>query len=524
MSAFLTLDSISLATPDGRPLFDNLTLSIGRERTGLVGRNGSGKSTLLDIMEGRTAPLRGSIHTAGRIGRLQQSFDESLTVAGVLGIASGLECLARIEAGKGTEHDLAEADWTLETRLARALRETGLSGIDMSRQLASFSGGERTRMALARLLLDAPDLLLLDEPTNNLDADGRAAVMGLLDSWPGGIVVASHDRALLEQVDRIVELSPTEITIFGGGWSGFAEAREAAHTRALNEAERTAADLNRTERKMQQLRERKAKSDKQGRAKRARRDEPKIVLDARAQRAEKTGARIGQVSSRLVDDKTAAHAEAEARLEIVTPLHIDLPACHLPASRTVLKLDDIGMTYDQRHLFGPLSLELRGPERFAIAGPNGCGKTTLLKLIAGQMLPASGKVDTRTSRFAMLDQHVGTLDPALSVLDNIRVLVPGLTGHDARAVLARFAFRGDAALQNAGTLSGGERLRAGLAAAFAAADPPELLLLDEPTNHLDLSSMELLEATLKSYDGAIIAISHDEAFLDAIGITRTLAL
>ena len=175
-------------------------------------------------------------------------------------------------------------------------------------------------------------------------------------------------------------------------------------------------------------------------------------------------------------------------------------------------------------MFGPLSFEIRGPERIAIRGANGSGKTTLFRLITGEMKPASGDITSHTDRIAVLDQHVGLLDPASPILDNLRRLNPELTGNEAHAALARFAFRNRAALQIAGTLSGGERLRAGMACVFARPQPPFLLLLDEPTNHLDLAAIEELETALKGYDGALIVISHDQAFLQAIGIEREIVL
>ena len=180
MPAFLVLDSISLATPDGRPLFDGLTLAIGRERTGLVGRNGCGKSTLLRLIAGEIEPAGGSLQRIGSIGMLAQLTDERLAVDEALGVAGGLARLRRLEAAaEGSLDDAAEADWTLEARIQAALVEAGLPSLPLHRPIVSLSGGERTRLALARLLIEAPDLLLLDEPTNNLDSRwpaGRGAV------------------------------------------------------------------------------------------------------------------------------------------------------------------------------------------------------------------------------------------------------------------------------------------------------------------------------------------------------------
>ncbi|MEZ6011425.1 MAG: ATP-binding cassette domain-containing protein [Hyphomonas sp.] len=242
MTSFLTLDSLSLVTPDGTPLFRDLTLSLGRERVGLVGRNGSGKSTLLHAIMGTVQPASGNIHLSGSVGMLQQSLDESLDLSGALGLTEALACLDRLERGEGSVEDAAEADWTLPARVDQALAATGLRTFPLATPVATLSGGERMRVALARQMLEAPDLLP-DEPTNNLDTDGRRAVMDLIRTRPGGLLIASHDRDLLEQVDRIVDLSPVGTTVFTGGWSKFATARaardaaEADLTRAGDELE-----------------------------------------------------------------------------------------------------------------------------------------------------------------------------------------------------------------------------------------------------------------------------------------------
>ncbi len=523
MTAFLTLDSLTLATPDGRSLVDGLTLAIGRERTGLVGRNGCGKSTLLRAIAGEIEPAAGSVQRRGSIGALAQLIDDRLSVAQALGVADDLARLRRVE-GDGSLDDAAEADWTLETRLAAALVETGLPALPLDRLLASLSGGERTRVALARLLIEAPDVLLLDEPTNNLDVDGREAVAGLLARWRGGVVVASHDRALLERVDRIVELTAVGVTVFGGAWGEFAEAREMARIRAEADLDRAADALRSAERAVQSAKEKKARRDKAGRASHAKGGEPKIMLDAEQQRAENSSARASQIADRMIGDRAGALADARARVEVLTPLTIELPKTALPAGRELVAFKDVTMTHGRRRLFGPLSFAIRGPQRVAIGGANGSGKTTLLRLIEGELQPAEGAILRLTDRVAALDQHVGLLEPAATILDNLRRLNPELSDNEARAALARFAFRNTAALRIAGTLSGGERLRAGMACVFARRQPPLLLLLDEPTNHLDLASIEELESALSGFDGALIVVSHDQRFLQAIGVEREIRL
>ena len=431
-ACLLVLDSISLATPDGRPLFDGLTLALGRERTGLVGRNGCGKSTLLRLIAGEIEPAGGSLQRIGSIGMLAQLTDERLAVDEALGVAGGLARLRRLELGQespeGSLDDAAEADWTLEARIQAALVEAGLPSLPLHRPIVSLSGGERTRLALARLLIEAPDLLLLDEPTNNLDSDGRQAVAQLLERWQGGVLVASHDRALLERVDRIVELTPIGISIFGGAWSAFAEAREAARARAAD-------DLDRASDALAQYRARAAEgagekgAPRQGRPRLARQGHRGQDVHGPREGARREQRRARKPARR--PPARRAHrgaANGRAQVEILTPLSIDLPRSHLPGGRELIALKDVVMAFDERHLFGPLSFEVRGPERIAIRGANGSGKTTLFRLLTGELKPASGDIGRLTDRIAVLDQHIGLLDPGSSILDNLRRLESGAFG------------------------------------------------------------------------------------------------
>ncbi|HYD14110.1 MAG TPA: ABC-F family ATP-binding cassette domain-containing protein [Allosphingosinicella sp.] len=522
--SFLTFDCLAAAAPDGRLLFSDLSLSIGRERIGLVGRNGAGKSTLLAIAAGEARPAAGHVIRAGRIGVLRQIQPSDGTLAAALGVAGALARLERLTQGEGSAEDMAEADWTLAERLDAALADVGLPGADLGRDAASLSGGERTRLGLARLLVEAPDLLLLDEPTNNLDREGRAAVAALLADWRGGALVASHDRRLLEGMDRIVHLSAAGIFTYGGGWSAFAAAREAALGRAGAALESAERALVQEKRAAQARTERQARRDRAGRAAAARGGAPKIILGGLKRKAEESAGRGRVLGERQIGEAEEALATARAKVEILTPLRIELPASGLPANRTLLAFEEVALDLGGRRLFGPLSFTIRGPERLALSGPNGAGKTSLLKLVTGALAPTSGTVRRAEGAIAMLDQHVAGLDPALDLVGKLRHHHPALTANHAHAALARFGFRNREALRPAGSYSGGERLRAGLAIAFSGPQPPQLLILDEPTNHLDVESIEMLEAALGDYDGALLVVSHDAAFLDAIGVTREIGL
>lgn len=524
-SALATLSGVAARTPDGSTLFDDLTLAFGAERTGLVGRNGAGKTTLLRLIAGLDAPAEGSAALSGRVGWLDQRVDPEPdeTAAQTLGVAGPLSVIDRILAGEGTSADLEGADWSLDARIGTALADVGLADLDLDRRTISLSGGEQTRLRLAALLLEAPDLLVLDEPTNHLDAEGRQAILDLLERWKGGAVVVSHDRALLRRMDRIVELSGLGAEIYGGGYDLYAErkaAERAAAERTLEDAERA---VDRVARENQRALEKKARRDRAGRAYAMKDIEPRIFLSAQAERAETSGARENHLAERKTSDAETALAAARERVERLRALTIPMPSTGLAAGKTVVTLDEAAWSTPRgRAILGPLNLRLTGPERVSVTGPNGAGKTTLLRLISGEIEPTSGRV-TRPVRATVLDQQAAILNPEETLIDAFRRINTTASVNEAQAALARFLFRNKAAQRTIGTLSGGERLRAALACVMGAS-PPQLLLLDEPTNPLDLDSITAVEAALRAYDGALIVISHDEDFLAAIGIERRIDL
>lgn len=525
-AASIVLDAIAYTLPDGRPLLRDLDLAFGTGRTGIVGLNGVGKSTLLRIAAGTLAPDRGSVARSGRVALLRQGLaiapDER--VADAFGIRDGLARLARIEAGRGTMADHEEADWTLAARLDAALVEIGLAGASPERPLATLSGGQRTRLLLAALVFDEPDAILLDEPTNDLDAQGRAAVAALLSRWRGAAIVASHDRALLEHMDAIVELTSLGATTHGGGYAAYREAKareEAARARRLSDAERQAEDVARRNR---EANERKARRDGAGKRERARGGAPKVMLDFARERAEGSSGAQARTAERLHAAAQAELTEARAQIEIRERVALRVPPSGLTPNRVVVRARGlVGGRDPARPIIRGLDFDIVGPERVAIVGPNGAGKSTLLALLTGQLVPASGEVRI-TERHALLDQTTALLDVSERVRDGFRRINPDADENACRAALARFLFRNEDALRVVGTLSGGERMRAALAAILGGARPPELLVLDEPTNHLDLEAIAALEAGLVAYDGAILVVSHDTAFLEAIGVDREMRL
>ena len=525
MSYAITLSDLSWSTPDGHPLFSNINLRFGLERAGLVGRNGVGKTTLLKLIAGELSPSAGTVAVSGRIGVLRQSVQVGCdkTVADLFDARDALQVLDRAQAGTATLDELNDVDWMLEEKIVDALSRVGLDA-SPSTPLSALSGGQRTRAALAAQINAAPDFLILDEPTNNLDRAGRAFVADFLAAWRGGAIVVSHDRELLETLDAIVEMTTLGVTRYGGNWSHY-RAQKALELAAAEQdfvsAEKRLAEVKR---RSQEVAERKARRDARGAAKAAKGDMPRIVVGGMKRRAEKTSGDNANLAHRLSAEATEDLKAARERIEILQGVTVTLPSSGLHTTRTVLSLQNLTAGYSpEQPVLRDLSFEITGPQRVALSGPNGSGKTTLLSVITGELLPLAGTVHLPV-KSAFLDQQVSLLDVTLSIRDNFLKLNPQAGENACRAALARFMFRADAALQMVETLSGGQMLRAGLACVLGGPQPPQLLILDEPTNHLDIDSIAAVEAGLRAYDGALLVVSHDEAFLKGININRRLEL
>ncbi|MFY1677529.1 MULTISPECIES: ABC-F family ATP-binding cassette domain-containing protein [unclassified Streptomyces] len=510
--------------PDGTPVFEGLQVAFGPGRTGLIGLNGSGKSTLLKLIAGELTPAAGTIGVSGRVGYLPQNvtLDTSLRVDEALGIAGTRRALHAIEEGDPREENFATVgdDWDIEERATATLGELGLDHIGLDRTIGEVSGGEAVLMRLAALLLARPDVLLLDEPTNNLDLHARRRLHAAVEGWSKVLVLVSHDRELLERVDRIADLRGGEIVGYGGGFSAYQEALAAEQEAAERMVRAAESDLRKEKRELAEAHVKLARRKRYGQKMWDTKREPKVVMGERKRQAQVSAGkhrvtheeRLAEARERLDEAVEAVRDDDEIR--------VDLPDTALPRGRTVLTLRDLELAYGAR-VNG--EFRMRGPERVALVGRNGAGKTTLLRTITGELAPVAGEATAHVP-LRFLPQRLDVLDEEASVAENVARFAPDATPNLIRSRLARFLFRGAKADQRAGTLSGGERFRAALAALMLAEPAPQLLMLDEPTNNLDLAGVRRLTTALASYEGALIVAGHDLTFLESIGITRWILL
>ncbi|GAA0346125.1 ATP-binding cassette domain-containing protein [Actinoallomurus spadix] len=528
--AFVVCSNLSFSWPDGTPVFQDLSFSVGGGRTGLVAPNGAGKSTLLKLIAGEHRPGGGTVSVEGVVGYLPQTLPLTgdLTVAEVLEVAPVIRAIDAIEAGDASEENFAIVgdDWDIEERTRAQLDRLGLGDVDLARCLRTLSGGQIVSLGLAAQLLKRPDVLLLDEPTNNLDLDARRRLHAVLDDWKGCLLVVGHDRALLDHMDRIAELDRGEVRFYGGNFTAYEEAVRAEREVAERNIRSAEQEVKRERREMQQARERAER-----RASNAARNVqnaglPKILAGARKRRAQESAGRADETHAARVADARARLDEASRALRDDQKITLELPGTNVPAGRTVFTGERMQIRHGERAVFAGdgVDLVIRGPERIALTGPNGGGKSTLLRLIHGELRPDGGTTRRADGRVAYLSQRLDLLDPERTVAENLAAYAPGMPESQRMHLLARFLFRGARGQLPVGVLSGGERLRATLACVLFAEPAPQLLLLDEPTNNLDLVSIGRLESALDAYEGAFVVVSHDERFLAEIGVDRWLRL
>src|SRR4051794_34621390 len=521
-----------------RTLLDAVDLRVDAgSRIALIGPNGSGKSTLLRILAALERPDGGTVRAHGTVGYLPQLASETAdpeaatvrtTILERIGVAAAsrrLDALARALASgdlAAVEPHAAALDRWLalggddaEARLASAAADLGLAAGLLDRPLGSLSGGQAARAGLAALRTARFDVVLLDEPTNHLDADGLERLAALLAERAGGVVLVSHDRALLAgAATELVELDPRtgRATDYAGGWDAYERERDTARRRAVDAHGRAVARRTQLEQAEREVRRRAQASV--NRARRAPRDGDKNVQEWVRSRAEGMGSRARVIAGR------AARVEVPDKPWEDAPLHLDLDAAERRA-RYVVALEG-AVVRRGTFALGPVDLAVAHGDRVMLRGPNGSGKSTLLHALAGTLALAGGR--RRVAPGAVVAQ-LGQDRAALAADRPLGAAVRALTGADeraARAALAAVGLDADVAARPAPTLSPGERTRAELA--VLGLRRATCLLLDEPTNHLDVASLEALEAALGGWPGALVVATHDRRLRDALALEREIAL
>ncbi len=496
-----------------RCLFQNVAFTIGdTDKIGLIGANGTGKTTLFKILLGQAEATAGEVfrNKQTAIGYLEQHtnltsdktvFDEVLTVyADVTALEAELrQVAAEIEAGDGDlalltarQQQLMEQfrrrdGYTYQSRARSSLLGLGFSEAELSAPFSTLSGGQKTRVALCKLLLSGANLLLLDEPTNHLDLAAVEWLEAYLRDYKGAFCLISHDRYFLDKVtNRIFALEHERITVYEGNYTAYLAQKAEKEKVIARRYENTRREISRLEGIVRQQRQ-------WNREKNIKTAESKL----------KTIARLEQTLEAPDSDAPALHFSLKAK-----------PG----GGQDVLILSDLSMAFGEKTLFSHADLTLKKGDRMFLLGPNGCGKTTLLKLIAGALTQTGGTVRLGSNIVpGWYDQTQSDLHLNKTVFDEIADAHPHLTQTQIRNALAAFLFRGDEVFSLIQDLSGGERARVSLVKLMLS--DVNFLLLDEPTNHLDIASREALEQALASYDGTCLIVSHDRYFINRLAHT-----
>ncbi|HCR2160165.1 TPA: ABC-F family ATP-binding cassette domain-containing protein [Enterobacter asburiae] len=514
------LHQVTCQFPTGDTLFGPLNLTLEPSLCALVGRNGSGKTRLLRLLAGLDEPASGHIERFGSHAWVAQQhvISSQTTLAELLGYDAIFAARKRIYSGDYQPDDLELLDgrWDVAERLSEAFINAQLPPFDPDKPAGELSGGERIRALLCGAFTAEADFMLLDEPTNHLDRQGRAWFYDQLHRFQGGVLVASHDRELLEQVPRILELSASGLRSYGGNYADYQTQRDAEQ-----QAARAALEHAATERKRTRVRMQKEHDDSQRRSAKTLRTVDTLNI-ASFERVKYKGAakeRIGAWKKQHSEQNEALNAavnKARERVEEDNPVMFTLPGSQIPEGKQVLVLEDLVLPHVP---VPPLNLRMDGPMRVALKGPNGCGKSTLLKTLLGEIAPRSGTCKVSVS-CAYLDQHLSRLDLSQSVMTHLNLSHTPLEEGILRTRLAQLQLGADKVTLPLAELSGGERLKAALACVLWRAEATQLLLLDEPTNHLDLASVQAIEAALAGFPGALLVVSHDEAFLRGLTLTH----
>lgn len=527
----ILLQNISYGFPGGDLLFNSIYLTIqSHTKSALVGSNGMGKSTLLKIIADEIEPLNGNVHIQGDVFYVPQMFGNfnDRTVAECLKIDKKIDALYKITNGEVDDlyFETLNDDWDIEERSKVALEHWGLAALDLNQTLESLSGGQKTKVFLAGIQINQPEIILLDEPTNHLDLESRNLMHDFIKKTNAAVVIVSHDRSLLNLVDTIFELSNQGISAYGGNYDFYAEQKEIENEALQNDIHSKARALKKAKEKERETLERKQKLDARGKGKQEKSGVARIMMNTLRNNAEKNSSRLKSIHADKISDISGDLRDLRSSVRNVDQMKVNFNDSELHSGKVLISAEEINFKYGEEYLWTEhLNFEIRSGDRISLKGSNGSGKTTLVKLLLGDLLPSEGKIIKSDFHTMYIDQEYSLIDKEAGIYDFVqRFNDHALQESEVKTQLSRFLFGKETWDKKCGALSGGERLRILLCGLSISNTAPDMIILDEPTNNLDLQNIEILTNSIKDYQGTLLVISHDEIFLNEIGIEKEIPL
>ena len=485
------------------------------ENVGLIGYNGSGKSLLMQCLAQKQRPLSGSVHWERPFYSIEQHCRlVGETVAEALGLANLFCALERVNAGNGSLADieLIGERWDFPVQWQQLTEQAGLT-LAPTTQVATLSGGEQTRLALCAAFIRKHDYLLLDEPSNHLDRAGRRWLIEALKAHQGGALVVSHDVDLLNTLDTLFELSNQGLQRYGGNYQHYQQQKQQEQAAIVRRLEQVQRAMDEEKHQQQRANEKAAKRRKQGEKQRKQGSQCHLILDRRRDSAQQSQRTRNQQHSQRLDQQQKTQQYYQSLQE--TDYQQTLSFAGIAGRGGMkLSLQDVKLPFGTEQ---KISLTLRHGERLRIDGDNGSGKSTLLRCIAGELQPDAGEIFV-SGQCVYLDQTFTQRATDITALNYLQQALPHLTQTELRTGLGALNLKGDESMLPMSALSGGERLKVALFAIARRAQPVDILLLDEPENHLDLPSRELLSHVIASFQGALLIVSHDDHFMENMGL------
>lgn len=563
----ISIQQISYIHPDKEVLFSDLNFSISKgQKLGLVGNNGCGKSTLLQIIAGQLSPSSGVIVRPDDLYYIPQHFGQydSLAIAQALQIECKQQALHAILTGDTSTENfiLLNDDWNIEERSIAALDLWGLGQFPLSHPMSLLSGGEKTRVFLAGMDIHHPSVILMDEPTNHLDSSGRQRLYDWVEKYRSTLLVVSHDRTLLNLLPEICELEKHQINYYGGNYEFYKEQKALMQEALQQRIEEKEKALRNARKIAREAAERRDKQNVRGEKSNIKKGVPRIVLNALQGKSEKSTSKLASVHQEKAGKLTDERNQLRSSLSPNVALKTDFNSSSLHTGKILVTAKDINYAYHsspnsddiqvnneaipsnmnshpssenntiqdnntlkQQLWQTSISFQLKSGDRLRIEGTNGSGKTTLLKLITGQLHPCEGTLTRTDFTYVYLNQEYSIIDNRNSVLEQAYAFNSrNLPEHEIKIILNRYLFPASEWDKSCRKLSGGEKMRLAFCCLMISNNTPDMFILDEPTNNLDIQSIEIITATIKNYTGTVIAISHDNYFIEEIGIEQHILL